>query len=65
MRPWTDLTPEEQTRLRQDYQEVLDRNPRTCSLQEKIDRFTQWLADQGVAFSVDDIPRTQIKRRSV
>ena len=65
MRPWTDLTLEEQTRLRQDYQEVLDRNPRTCSLQEKIDRFTQWLADHGVAFSADHIPRTQIKPRSV
>ncbi len=57
MRNWSDLSPEEQLRLREAYQIVLDREPRTCSLDEKVSRFAGWLADQDIAFSAEDISR--------
>ncbi len=55
--PWAALDKETQTRLRLDYQAELDANPRTCSLDEKMARFTEWLAGRGVSFTMDDLRR--------
>ncbi|EAQ14611.1 hypothetical protein BD830_10496 [Maritimibacter alkaliphilus HTCC2654] len=55
MREWADLTKDEQTALRLAYQDEIDRNPRTCSMDEKVTRFTNWLATSGVAFSAADL----------
>lgn len=56
-RPWRTLNEKEQLALRQDYQIELDRQPRTCSLDEKTARFTNWLAERDVSFSMDDVRR--------
>lgn len=55
--PWAELDDKTRLRLRQDYQAELDANPRTCSLDEKMARFTNWLADRGVSFTMDDLRR--------
>ena len=55
LRPWASLSADEQLALRNDYQSELDAQPLTCSLDEKMARFTNWLAERGVAFSMDDL----------
>ncbi|MEC7764510.1 MAG: hypothetical protein VX874_21580 [Pseudomonadota bacterium] len=55
MRAWAELTTDAQTALREAYQHEIDRNPRTCSMDEKVTRFTNWLAARGVAFSAADL----------
>lgn len=57
MRTWRSLGEKEQLALRQDYQVELDSQPRTCSLDEKTERFTNWLAEHNVSFSMDDVRR--------
>lgn len=56
-RPWSELDEAEQTALRSEYQAELDKLPPTCSLETKMERFTGWLAERGVAFSMDDLRR--------
>jgi len=55
--PWAELDEDARLKLRQDYQAELDANPRTCSLDEKMARFTEWLSERGVSFTVDDLRR--------
>ncbi len=57
MRAWGDLTSEEQLELRLAYQAHLDRLPRSCSLDDKVAAFADWLAGHDVAFSRDDLSR--------
>ena len=57
MRNWSELSPEEQLRLREAYQIVLDTEPRTCNLDQKVSRFAGWLAERDIAFSAADISR--------
>ncbi|HBZ45147.1 MAG TPA: hypothetical protein DEO85_14070 [Maritimibacter sp.] len=57
MRRWSELTPDEQLRIREEYQRVLDREPRTCDMDEKVARFTEWLAERDIIFSADEISR--------
>ena len=57
LRPWASLSSEEQTRLRTEYQPVLDREATTCSLDTKIARFAGWLETKGVKFSANDLRR--------
>lgn len=57
MKPWRDLTSDEQLKLRLDYQAYLDTLPPTCSLDDKVAAFAGWLAEQGVAFSAEDLRR--------
>jgi hypothetical protein len=52
--PWDELTAEQQLRLREEYGCFLDEQPLTCSLETKIERFTNWLAEHGVAYSQDN-----------
>ncbi|WP_212525334.1 hypothetical protein [Actibacterium sp. MT2.3-13A] len=60
MIPWRDLSPEQQLRLREDYNASPDCLTGTCSLEAKLARFTDWLARRGVHFSEEDLrpPRT-------
>lgn len=55
LKSWSALTPQEQLALRQDYQAEIDKQPLTCSIDEKVARFTAWLAERGVAFSTEDL----------
>jgi len=57
LRPWSTLNEDEQLALRNDYQAELDVQPLTCSLDEKMARFTKWLEERGVSFSMDDLRR--------
>ncbi len=57
MKAWADLTTEAQLELRLAYQAHLDRLPRTCSLDDKVAAFADWLAGHDVAFSWDDLSR--------
>lgn len=57
MRRWSDLTAKEQLRIREDYQVVLDREPRTCAMDEKVARFAEWLHERDITFSADEISR--------
>jgi hypothetical protein len=52
---WSDLPPQRRTELQIAYQAELDALPPTCSLETKVERFARWLADQGVAFTMDDM----------
>jgi len=55
MTPWSDLSSDEQLKLRLDYQAHLDSLPPTCSLDDKVSAFANWLASRDVAFSIDDV----------
>ena len=55
--PWADLDAEARLALQRDYQTELDTQPLTCSLDEKMARFTAWLAERGVSFSMEDLRR--------
>lgn len=55
MTPWSELTPEKQLQLRMDYQAHLDSLPPTCSLDDKVSAFAEWLASRDVAFSIEDV----------
>ncbi len=57
MKAWTDLTADEQLQLRLDYQAHLDTLPKTCSLDDKVAAFADWLATREVAFSREDLSR--------
>lgn len=57
MKAWGELTAEEQLRLRIDYQAHLDSLPPTCSLDDKVKAFADWLATRDVAFSLEDVSR--------
>jgi hypothetical protein len=57
LKPWAALTADEQLAFQTAYQSDLDRQPKTCSLDEKVNRFAAWLADRGVSFSADDLSR--------
>ncbi|SSC68270.1 hypothetical protein [Ciceribacter selenitireducens] len=54
-KPWSSLADDERDALQAAYQAELDKEPPTCSLEAKVERFARWLATQGVAFSMDDL----------
>ncbi len=56
MTPFRDLPPARQEALREAYAEEMARQATTCSLDEKIARFSAWLAPQGVTFGPEDLP---------
>ena len=62
LRPWGTLDADEQTALRSAYQVELDREPLTCSMETKVERFANWLAARGVGFSMDDLRRPKRQR---
>ena len=55
LKPWSSLSAEERDALQAAYQVVLDKEPPTCSLDTKVERFARWLATQGVAFAMEDL----------
>lgn len=55
LRPWRSLSEAEQLALRMAYQEALDKEPLTCSLETKVERFARWLAERGVEFGRGDL----------
>ncbi len=57
MTPWTNLTPERQLELRMAYQAHLDAQPPTCSMDDKVAAFADWLAARDVSFSLKDVSR--------
>jgi len=57
MKNWADLDPEAQLKLQVAYQAHLDLQPRTCSMDEKIARFSAWLGARDVAFGAADLKR--------
>ena len=50
LRSWQELSPQEQCELREAYGHYLDSLPPTCDMAEKVERFSRWLADQGVEY---------------
>ncbi|MCB1355997.1 MAG: hypothetical protein KDK53_05695 [Maritimibacter sp.] len=57
MKAWAELTAAEQLALREAYQAHLDTLPPTCSMDDKVTAFANWLADRDVAFSLKDVSR--------
>ena len=57
MIPWRNLDPVRQAALRDAYAEAMSKQTATCSLDEKVARFAEWLAPQGISFTEDDLPR--------
>lgn len=55
LQPWSSLTAAEQIELRADYQQELEHQPLTCSLDEKVERFSSWLAHRGISFKAEDL----------
>ncbi|MBU1175831.1 MAG: hypothetical protein KKH72_10565 [Alphaproteobacteria bacterium] len=55
--PWAELGPDARLALQRDYQVEIDRQPLTCSLDEKMARFTAWLETRGIRFTMDDLRR--------
>ena len=56
MKRWSDLSEDEQLALRMAYDRATGTLPGTCSIDQKIQRFTDWLADQGVSYRTEDLP---------
>lgn len=48
--PWDDLDEPRQLELREAYGHYLDTLPPTCDLGTKTERFSAWLAEQGVRY---------------
>ena len=57
MKAWAELTPDEQLALRLAYQAHLDTQPRSCSMDDKVTAFANWLASRDVSFSREDVSR--------
>ncbi|MCB9994516.1 MAG: hypothetical protein H6873_12780 [Hyphomicrobiaceae bacterium] len=57
LQAWSSLTAAEQIELRADYQQELEHQPLTCSLDEKVERFSSWLAHRGISFGTEDLQR--------
>lgn len=57
MKAWAELTAAEQLALREAYQGHLDTQPPTCSMDDKVTAFANWLAARDVAFSLKDVSR--------
>lgn len=57
MKAWAELTADEQLALREAYQVHLDTLPPTCSMDDKVTAFANWLATRDVAFSLKDVSR--------
>lgn len=55
--PWADLDADARLALQRDYQTELDKQPTTCSMDEKMARFTAWLEGRGVSFTMEDLKR--------
>ncbi len=55
LKPWANLNKQEQIDLRIAYQEELDNQPNTCSMDKKMALFTSWLEKRGVSFSINDL----------
>ena len=56
-RRWQDLNTDEQLQLREAFGRYLDSLPPTCSMESKIARFQQWLAQREILFEQSDIQR--------
>ncbi len=54
-RRWQDLSPEEPLQLREAFGRYLDSLPPTCSMESKVARFRQWLAQRDLLFEKSDI----------
>ena len=57
MKAWAELTADELLALREAYQVYLDTLPPTCSMDDKVTAFANWLATRDVAFSLKDVSR--------
>jgi len=57
MTPWSKLSRDEQLALRMAYQAHLDSLPPSCSLDDKVAAFADWLAARDVSFSIEDVSR--------
>lgn len=55
LKPWSSLADNERDALQAAYQGELDKEPPTCSLETKVERFARWLKVRGIAFSMDDV----------
>lgn len=62
MKAWKDLSSDVQLQLRLDYQTHLDSLPPTCSLDDKVSAFAEWLAARDVRFSLEDVSRRTPRR---
>jgi len=62
MKTWADLTEAEQLELRLAYQAHLDAQPPTCSMDDKVTAFADWLAKRDVAFSLRDVSRKEPRK---
>lgn len=62
MKAWSDLTAQEQLDLRMAYQSHLDSQPPTCSMDDKVTAFANWLASRDVSFSQADVSRKQPRK---
>lgn len=54
-RAWRELTAQERLELREAYGHYLDTQPGTCSLDDKISRFQQWLEARNIQFDREDL----------
>ncbi|MDK3020340.1 hypothetical protein [Pseudodonghicola flavimaris] len=54
--PWSGLSAERQLQLREAYGRDPACQTGTCSLDDKIARFADWLAARGIRFGAEDLP---------
>jgi hypothetical protein len=55
--PFRELSRARQQRLRDRWADEMAKQGTTCDQSQKIARFDAWLAQYGVSFSEEDIPR--------
>jgi hypothetical protein len=61
LRDWHALQEAEQTELRIAFGRWLDGLPPTCSLETKVERFRQWLAERGIDYRDDPTGRSSAR----
>ncbi|MGD9865475.1 MAG: hypothetical protein AB7S99_19920 [Pseudodonghicola sp.] len=54
---WTDLSPDQQLELREAYGRDPACQTGSCAMEDKIARFSAWLAARGVAFDASHLRR--------
>lgn len=47
---WSSLSASRQLQLREEYGVYLDQLPPTCSMDQKVNRFREWLSQRGIDF---------------
>lgn len=59
MTPWSELDPDTQLQLREEYGRDPACQTGTCSMDAKIAQFSNWLSQRGILFGPSDLNKSR------